>query len=132
MFRGGARATVSACPVASRLLGLSGGFSACPVASRLLGLPGGSGGFSASRWLLGFAASRLLGLCRASRLLGFWSHFWAPFARALGYLHTYIYSLFAARAVGATETMHVTMHHLPAKKPKTPPGDSSCGAPGIS
>ena len=60
----------SACPVASRLLGLSGGFSACPaapVASRLLGLPGGS---SASR-LLGFSASRLLGLCRASRLLGF-------------------------------------------------------------
>ena len=88
----------SACPVASRLLGLpggSGGFSACPVAPRLRGLPGGSsasrllgfspcpvasrllglsGGFSASRlvrWLLGFAASRLLGLCRTSRLRGF-------------------------------------------------------------
>jgi len=108
---------------ASRLVRWLLGFSACPAApvtSRLLGLSGG------------FSASRLLGLCRASRLLGFWSHFWAPFARALGYLHTYIYSLFAARAVGATETMHVTMHHLPAKKPKTPPGDSSCGAPGIS
>ena len=66
VFRGGSRATVSACPVASRLLGLSGGFSA----SRLLGLPGG---FSASR-LLGFSASRLarrlLGFA-ASRLLGF-------------------------------------------------------------
>jgi len=104
--------------VASRLLGVSGGFSACPVASWLLGLPGGSGGFSAcpaAPWLRGlpggssasrllavsggFAASWLLGLsggfsaCQvASRLrgfsacvglLGFWSHFWAPFARAL-------------------------------------------------
>ena len=123
-------------------LSLSGGFSASRLvrwllgfsASRLLGFSACAGllGFSASRLVSYFAASRLLGLCRASRLLGFWSHFWAPFARALGYLHTYIYSLFAARAVGATETMHVTMHHLPAKKPKTPPGDSSCGAPGIS
>ena len=77
MFRGGARATVSACPVASRLLGLSGGFSASRLARRLrwlLGLPGGS---SASR-LLGFsacpAAPRLRGFsaCPAApRLRGF-------------------------------------------------------------
>ena len=45
--------------------------------------------------LLGFSVSRLLGLFRTSRLLGlsngfsvswllgFWSHFWAPFTRAL-------------------------------------------------
>ena len=67
------------------------GFSACPMASRL--------GFSASRlvrWLLGSAsrlARRLLGFAAsrlASLLLGFsacpvvsWSHFWAPFTRAL-------------------------------------------------
>ena len=79
MFKGVHRATVSASPVASRLLGLSGGFSA----SRLLGFSGLSGGFSASRlarrlrWLLGFSAcpvaSRLLGFSggfSASRLLG--------------------------------------------------------------
>ena len=91
----------SACPAASRLRG----FSACPAAPRLRGfsasrlvrwllgflasrlVPGFSAsrlvGFSASRLVSYFAASRLLGLCRASRLLGFWSHFWAPFARAL-------------------------------------------------
>ena len=84
MFRGGSRATVSACPVASRLLGLPGGFSA----SRLLGLPGGSSasrllgfsacpvasrllGFSACAGLLGFSASRLLGFSACVGLLGF-------------------------------------------------------------
>ena len=96
----------SACPAASRLLGLSGGF----LASRLLGLPGGFLasrlvsylfrtsrllGFSACFVLLGFSASQLLGSSACfvllgfsaspvvSRLLGFWSHFWAPFTRAL-------------------------------------------------
>ena len=58
---------------ASRLVRWLLGFSACLVASRLLGF-----------W---FSASRLLGLFRTSRLLGFWSHFWAPFARALGFWH---------------------------------------------
>ena len=53
------------------------GFSACPVASRLLGL---SGGFSASRlarrlrWLLGFsacpAAPRLRGFSASGRISG--------------------------------------------------------------
>ena len=93
----------SACPVASRLARRLLGFAASRLARRLLGfaasrllavsggfaaswLLGLSGGFSASRlvrWLLGFAASRLVSGFSASRLLGFWSHFWAPFARAL-------------------------------------------------
>ena len=47
-------------------LSLSGGFSACPVASRLLGLPGGSGGFSACQ-----VASRLLGFSACVVLHGF-------------------------------------------------------------
>ena len=93
MFRGGSRATVSACPVAGRIKPSLGelnphwllGFSACPVASRLLGFSAClvmvkmqhsvQRGFSASRrWLLGFSASRLLGFSAprlARRLLGF-------------------------------------------------------------
>ena len=60
----------SACLVASRLLGFS--------ASRLLGLPGGSSAPRLAWWLLG-----LSGGFSASRLPGFWSHFRAPFTRAL-------------------------------------------------
>ena len=99
----GSRATVSACPVASRLLG----FSACPVASRLLGFsacPAASRlrGFSASRLarrLLGFAASRLLGLSggfSASRLLGFLASRLVPGFRLLGFSASRLVSYFAA------------------------------------
>ena len=96
----------SACPVASRLAPAAPwlrGFSACPAAPRLRGFSASRRvrwlrGFLASRlvrWLLGFSAcqvasrlrgfsaSRLVSGFSASRLLGFWSHFWAPFARAL-------------------------------------------------
>ena len=73
---------LSASPVASRLLGLSGGFStsrlvrrllgfsACLVASRLLGLPGGSSACLVASRLVSYT-SRLLGFSACFVLLGF-------------------------------------------------------------